>query len=113
MASFIVGCLHSSGFAVKHLAHGLYFLLRMHHYCQSITKKLALDVLNLNHTAQILAVTEEAAFPDSNRYLDVFNDTSIHQFPREKLDAKPKEFWEGAAEPMYQQCEDLEIIQNG
>ncbi|XP_078410412.1 SRR1-like protein [Cetorhinus maximus] len=64
----------------------------------------------INH---ILAITEEAAFPSSSRYMDVFNDTSIHQFPRRKLDAKPTEFWEGAAEPTYQECEDLEIIQKG
>ncbi|XP_051887739.1 SRR1-like protein isoform X2 [Pristis pectinata] len=68
------------------------------------------DYMYINY---ILAVTEEAAFPYSNRYLDIFNDTSIHQFPRTKLDSRPREFWEGVAEPTYQQCEDLEIIQNG
>ncbi|XP_055511859.1 SRR1-like protein [Leucoraja erinacea] len=82
---------------------------------KGIEERSPARILQRDYTyiSSILAVTEEAAFPDSNRYLDVFNDTSIHQFPREKLDAKPKEFWEGAAEPMYQQCEDLEIIQNG
>ncbi|XP_072103948.1 SRR1-like protein [Mobula birostris] len=68
------------------------------------------DYMFINY---ILAVTEETAFPYSDRYMDIFNDTAIHQFPRRKLDSKPKEFWEGAAEPTYQQCEDLEIILNG
>ncbi|XP_078083505.1 SRR1-like protein isoform X2 [Mustelus asterias] len=68
------------------------------------------DYTYINH---ILALTEETTFPCSSRYTDVFNDTSIHQFPTKKLIAKPSEFWEGAAEPTYQECEDLEIIQKG
>ncbi|XP_038636064.1 SRR1-like protein isoform X1 [Scyliorhinus canicula] len=68
------------------------------------------DYTYINH---ILTITEEAAFPCSSRYMDVFNDTAIHQFPRKNLEAKPTEFWEGAAEPTYQECEDLEVIQKG
>ncbi|XP_072921836.1 SRR1-like protein isoform X2 [Hemitrygon akajei] len=82
---------------------------------KGIEERLPARVLQRDYTYinYILAVTEETAFPYSERYMDIFNDTSIHQFPRRKLDSKPKEFWEGAAEPTYQQCEDLEIIRNG
>ncbi|XP_059844027.1 SRR1-like protein isoform X2 [Hypanus sabinus] len=82
---------------------------------KGIEERLPARVLQRDYTYinYILAVTEETAFPYSDRYMDIFNDTSIHQFPRRKLDSKPKEFWEGAAEPTYQQCEDLEIILNG
>ncbi|XP_059510990.1 SRR1-like protein isoform X2 [Stegostoma tigrinum] len=68
------------------------------------------DYTYINH---VLAVTEEVTFPSSSRYMDVFNDTSIHQFPRKKLDSQPMEFWERPTEPTYQECEDLEIIQKG
>uniref|UniRef100_UPI00398EECE3 SRR1-like protein isoform X1 n=1 Tax=Pristiophorus japonicus TaxID=55135 RepID=UPI00398EECE3 len=82
---------------------------------KGIEERLPARMLQRDYTyiSHILAVTEEAAFPSCSRYMDVFNDTAIHQFPRKKLDAKSKEFWEGAAEPTYQQCEDLEIIQSG
>ncbi|XP_069788973.1 SRR1-like protein isoform X3 [Narcine bancroftii] len=82
---------------------------------KGIEERLPTRVLQRDYMyiSNILAVTEETAFPYSNRYLDIFNDTSIHQFPRAKLDSKPTEFWANAAEPTYQQCEDLEIIQNG
>ncbi|XP_067862031.1 SRR1-like protein [Heptranchias perlo] len=82
---------------------------------KGIEERLPARVLQRDYTyiSRILAVTEEAAFPSSGRYMDVFNDTSIHQFPRKKLDAKPTEFWDSPAEPRYQQCEDLEIIQKG
>ncbi|XP_072444136.1 SRR1-like protein isoform X2 [Chiloscyllium punctatum] len=80
---------------------------------KGIEERLPARVLKKDYTYidHILAVTEEAAFPSSSRYMDVFNDTSIHQFPRKKLDSQPLEFWEGATEPTYQDCEDLEIIQ--
>ncbi|XP_067910969.1 SRR1-like protein [Heterodontus francisci] len=81
---------------------------------KGIEERLPARVLQRDYTyiSHILGVIEEAAFPSSSRYMDVFNDTSIHLFPRKKLDAQPTELWEGAAEPTYQECEDLEIIQN-
>ncbi|XP_075687006.1 SRR1-like protein isoform X2 [Rhinoderma darwinii] len=57
-----------------------------------------------------LQVVEETAFPESNHYGDVFNDTSIHIFPSAKLKPLPKETWQSKDEPQYKGCEDLEII---
>ncbi|XP_058888858.1 SRR1-like protein isoform X1 [Acipenser ruthenus] len=64
-----------------------------------------------NSRAQMLGVVREVPFPDSPRYLEVFNDTSVHCFPAERLRALPPELWDSPAEPDYQ--EDLEIIRAG
>ncbi|MGH0184771.1 UNVERIFIED_CONTAM: hypothetical protein FKN15_016022 [Acipenser sinensis] len=64
-----------------------------------------------NSRAQMLGVVREVPFPDSPRYLEVFNDTSVHCFPAERLCALPPELWDSPAEPDYQ--EDLEIIRVG
>ncbi|XP_053558061.1 SRR1-like protein [Bombina bombina] len=59
-----------------------------------------------------LQVVEEMAFPEYPEYNDIFNDTSIHWFPLEKLETLPSKAWELQNEPSYQGCEDVEIIQN-
>lgn len=48
--------------------------------------------------------------PAHPRYLDVFNDTSVHWFPLQKLKELSPEVWDCVEEPTYQDCEDLEII---
>lgn len=58
----------------------------------------------------MLKGTEEAALPAHSRYLDTFNDTSVHWFPLQKLQTISPEVWDFLEEPMYQDCEDLEII---
>uniref|UniRef100_A0A8C5LQE6 SRR1 domain containing n=1 Tax=Leptobrachium leishanense TaxID=445787 RepID=A0A8C5LQE6_9ANUR len=59
-----------------------------------------------------LPVVEEASLPESHQYNDVFNDTSIHIFPVHKLRTLPTEVWQLPEAPQYQDCEDLEIIEN-
>lgn len=56
---------------------------------------------------------EEVALPSHPHYLDTFNDTSVHWFPLDKLQELSPEVWDCVEEPMYQDCEDLEIIRKG
>ena len=51
-----------------------------------------------------------SALKGEPRYMDVFNDTSIHWFPVQKLTQLPMDTWAFREEPDYQDCEDLEII---
>ncbi|NXJ77139.1 SRR1L protein, partial [Trogon melanurus] len=59
---------------------------------------------------QVLKGTEEVALPAHPRYLDTFNDTSVHWFPVGKLKELSPEVWDFVEEPTYQDCDDLEII---
>lgn len=79
---------------------------------KGIEERLVSRILQRDYTYiyKSLQVVEETAFPDSNHYSDVFNDTSIHSFPIAKLKSLPKETWQSQDEPQYQDCEDLEII---
>uniref|UniRef100_A0A8C3EHX8 SRR1 domain containing n=1 Tax=Corvus moneduloides TaxID=1196302 RepID=A0A8C3EHX8_CORMO len=61
----------------------------------------------------VLKGVEEVALPSHPRYLDTFNDTSVHWFPLDKLQELSPEVWDCVEEPMYQDCEDLEIIRKG
>lgn len=60
--------------------------------------------------AQILGGLEEQEFPQTAQYSDVFNDTSVHWFPVQKLKRLPTDTWASREEPDYRDCEDLEII---
>ncbi|XP_065760670.1 SRR1-like protein isoform X4 [Muntiacus reevesi] len=62
------------------------------------------------YVAKILTGLEEVVFPQTPRYMDVFNDTSVHWFPVQKLTQLPTDTWAFQEEPDYQDCEDLEII---
>ncbi|XP_061241197.1 SRR1-like protein [Bos javanicus] len=62
------------------------------------------------YVAKILTGLEELVFPQTPRYMDVFNDTSLHWFPVQKLTQLPMDTWAFREEPDYQDCEDLEII---
>ncbi|XP_043925672.1 SRR1-like protein [Protopterus annectens] len=79
---------------------------------QSIEQRLVARILQKDYTyiAKILQFTEEVPLPSSTRYLDVFNDTSVHWFPYKKLMDYPRTFWDSPAEPSYEHIEDLEII---
>ncbi|NXX38046.1 SRR1L protein, partial [Tricholaema leucomelas] len=63
-----------------------------------------------SYIAKVLKVTEEVALPAHPRYLDTFNDTSIHWFPLEKLQELSPEIWDFVEEPTYEDCDNLEII---
>ena len=61
-------------------------------------------------STQILKSLEEIPLPQTPRYMDTFNDTSVHWFPLLKLEGLPRDLWASREEPDYQDCEDLEII---
>lgn len=58
---------------------------------------------------KIQPYTEEVVFPGNFQFDDVFNDTVIHVFPKEKLLPIAVEFWEDCPEPTYD-VDDLEFI---
>ncbi|XP_036679364.1 SRR1-like protein isoform X2 [Balaenoptera musculus] len=64
------------------------------------------------YVAKIVKGVEELAFPQTSQYTDVFNDTSVHWFPVQKLTQLSTDTWAFREEPDYQDCEDLEIIRN-
>lgn len=45
------------------------------------------------------------ALPTHPRYLDTFNDTSVHWFPLQKLKDLSPEVWDFMEEPTYEECE--------
>lgn len=59
----------------------------------------------------MVCVCDETSLPCSPRFLDVFNDTALIQFPLENLNKLPECIWTEPSEPLYQHCQDLEIIQ--
>ncbi|XP_053938381.1 SRR1-like protein [Cuculus canorus] len=63
-----------------------------------------------SYIAKVLKGTEEVALPDHPRYLDTFNDTSVHWFPLQKLKELSPEVWDFVEEPTYPDCDDVEII---
>ncbi|KAM8918491.1 SRR1-like protein isoform 2-T2 [Lycaon pictus] len=81
---------------------------------QGLEERLLGRILQKNYTyiAKILKGLEELELPETSQYTDVFNDTSIHWFPVQKLQQLPTDTWAFQEEPDYQDCEDLEIIRN-
>ncbi|XP_074777686.1 SRR1-like protein [Athene noctua] len=79
---------------------------------KGIEERLLSRILERDYSyiAKVLKGTEEVALPAHPRYLDTFNDTSVHWFPPQKLKELSPEVWEFREEPTYQDCEDLEII---
>ncbi|XP_045699199.1 SRR1-like protein [Phyllostomus hastatus] len=67
---------------------------------------------NYAYVAKALEGLEEHAFPQTPRYTDTFNDTSVHWFPVRKLSQLSTDTWALREEPDYRGCEDLEIIRN-
>ncbi|KAK9971047.1 hypothetical protein ABG768_026943 [Culter alburnus] len=61
--------------------------------------------------SNVISVCDEMSLPCSPRFLDVFNDTALIQFPPENLNKLPETMWIEPSEPLYQHCQDLEIIQ--
>ncbi|XP_067270563.1 SRR1-like protein [Pseudorasbora parva] len=61
--------------------------------------------------SNVISVCDETSLPCSPRFLDVFNDTALIKFPPENLDKLPENMWIEPSEPLYQHCQDLEIIQ--
>ncbi|XP_006869358.1 PREDICTED: SRR1-like protein [Chrysochloris asiatica] len=64
------------------------------------------------YVAKVSHGLEEFPFTQTPQYMDVFNDTSVHWFPAQKLKQLSEDTWSFRAEPDYQDCENLEIIRN-
>ncbi|KAJ7416133.1 SRR1 domain containing [Willisornis vidua] len=81
---------------------------------RGIEERLLSRILERDYSyiAKVLKGTEEVALPSHPRYLDTFNDTSVHWFPLDKLQQLSPDIWNFVEEPTYQDCEDLEIIRN-
>ncbi|XP_045390318.1 SRR1-like protein isoform X2 [Lemur catta] len=81
---------------------------------RGLEERLLARILQKNYpyVAKILKGLEELEFPQTSRFMDVFNDTSIHWFPVQKLEQFSPDIWASREEPDYQDCEDLEIIRN-
>lgn len=58
---------------------------------------------------KIQPYTKEQALENHFKFTDIFNDTAIHTFPKEKLEKLDQEFWcENLDEPIY--LESIELI---
>ncbi|KAL2767611.1 SRR1-like protein, partial [Daubentonia madagascariensis] len=81
---------------------------------RGLEERLLARVLQKNYPyiAKILKGQEECELPQTSKFMDIFNDTSIHWFPVQKLEQFSMEIWAFREEPDYQDCEDLEIIRN-
>ncbi|XP_032739166.1 SRR1-like protein [Lontra canadensis] len=81
---------------------------------RGLEERLLARILQKNYAyiAKVLKGLEELELPETSQYTDVFNDTSIHWFPVQKLRRLPTDTWAFREEPDYQDCEDLEIIRN-
>uniref|UniRef100_A0A8C7AJP6 SRR1 domain containing n=2 Tax=Neovison vison TaxID=452646 RepID=A0A8C7AJP6_NEOVI len=81
---------------------------------RGLEERLLARILQKNYAyiAKVLKGLEELELPETSQYMDVFNDTSIHWFPVQKLRRLPMDTWAFREEPDYQDCEDLEIIRN-
>ncbi|XP_075372141.1 SRR1-like protein [Mycteria americana] len=79
---------------------------------KGIEERLLSRILERDYSyiAKVLKGMEEVALPAHPRYLDTFNDTSVHWFPLQKLKELSPEVWDFVEEPTYQDCDDLEII---
>ncbi|KAL0979312.1 hypothetical protein UPYG_G00183510 [Umbra pygmaea] len=64
-----------------------------------------------SYIAQAVCMCEEWPLHCSPKLLDVFNDTALITFNHGRLSKLPQSTWDGAPEPQYQHCPDLEIIQ--
>ncbi|XP_039218463.1 SRR1-like protein isoform X3 [Crotalus tigris] len=67
---------------------------------------------NYSYIAKVLEASQEEALPPHPLHPDVFNDTSVHRFPLQKLRGLPQECWACQPEPFYPEEAQLEIIRN-
>ncbi|XP_013907855.1 PREDICTED: LOW QUALITY PROTEIN: collagen triple helix repeat-containing protein 1 [Thamnophis sirtalis] len=67
---------------------------------------------NCSYIAKVLEATQEEALPPHLQHPDVFNDTSLHCFPLQKLRGLPQDCWACWTEPRYSEDAQLEIIRN-
>ncbi|XP_009887466.1 PREDICTED: SRR1-like protein [Charadrius vociferus] len=74
---------------------------------KGIEERLLSRILERDYSyiAKVLKGTEEVALPTHPRYLDTFNDTSVHWFPLQKLKDLSPEVWDFMEEPTYEECE--------
>ncbi|CAG9787925.1 unnamed protein product [Diatraea saccharalis] len=51
--------------------------------------------------------TIESVLINNFKYTDIFNDTSLHSFPKEKLEQVPKGYWDKGIKPSYENIEEF------
>lgn len=56
---------------------------------------------------KILPHTTELELENNFKFTDIFNDTSIHYFPKEKLEGIDSEFWIKGEKPTYKNTEEF------
>ncbi|CAH2084987.1 unnamed protein product [Euphydryas editha] len=56
---------------------------------------------------KIYPFTQEVALENSFIYKDIFNDISLHNFPKEKLESLPPDFWNNLDKPKYENAEEF------
>lgn len=66
---------------------------------------------NAHYLLEIHPFTAETEFENSYKFTDIFNDFSVHSFPKSEISSLSKEFWQSHSEPIYS-SEDLEFIKN-
>lgn len=64
---------------------------------------------NADFILKINPFVREFFLENNFKYSDIFNDTSIHIFPKDKIENLEIEFWENITEPSYKK-EDTEFI---
>ncbi|XP_038056740.1 uncharacterized protein LOC119728529 isoform X2 [Patiria miniata] len=77
----------------------------------NIQERLPSRVLqDFSYLQQIIRHTREVSVKNNFRFPDIFNDTSIHLFPSERLWTLPNAFWDRDDEPRYDPDTAIEII---
>ena len=61
-------------------------------------------------TPQIMPFTREFPVKNNFQFTDIFNDTSVHLFPIDRLQEIPETIWDKHDEPMYDTDVESEII---
>lgn len=61
------------------------------------------------YIVKIQSHCEEISLVNNFKFTDIFNDTSVHHFPKSTLEELSEEFWTNKIEPTYQ-SDNLELI---
>lgn len=61
------------------------------------------------YIVKIQSYCEEISLVNNFKFTDIFNDTSVHRFPKSTLEELNEEFWTNKVEPTYQ-SDKLELI---
>ncbi|KAM3960040.1 SRR1-like protein isoform 1-T1 [Aphomia sociella] len=62
---------------------------------------------NVAYIYKIFPIISEIFLENNYKYTDIFNNTSVHWFPEEKLNAVSPSFWENSEKPSYENTEEF------